>query len=206
MAVWYCLVDAVALTGGPLLSRGLKNASGWLTSRGYNPDRMGKLPGLLGFQGHVREDLHAQIRLTSQAISTSLKNPDLAVELLDKTYFHATAGRSSSQLSNHRTRSRWRSRVLADTLRLLKFSLTHQGSTRWSIAGVTCARSPFTTGFSVVSMSLKSALNHRWPGRNVLPDGWVVRRGRGESVDAVRWAPLSDVRNGQDRNGLAVTA
>ena len=91
VVLWYCLVDAVALSGGPLVGRGLKHVSGWLQSRGYNPDRMGKLPGLLGFRGHVREDLHAQIRLTSQAISTSLKNPDLAVELLDKTYFHATA-------------------------------------------------------------------------------------------------------------------
>ena len=85
VAVWYCLVDAVALSGGPLLSRGLKHVSGWLQSRGYIPDRMGKLSGLLGFRGHVREDLHAQICRTSQAISTSLKNPDLAVQPLDKT-------------------------------------------------------------------------------------------------------------------------
>jgi hypothetical protein len=82
VAVWYCLVDAVALTGGPLLSRGLKNVSGWLKSRGYYPERVGRLSG---FRGHVREDLQAQIRFTSQAISTSLKSPDLAVEPLDKT-------------------------------------------------------------------------------------------------------------------------
>jgi hypothetical protein len=85
VAVWYCLVDAVALTGGPLLSRGLKNASGWLTSRGYDSERMGKLSDLLGFRGHVRVDIQTQIHRTSQAISTSLKNPDLAVEPLDKT-------------------------------------------------------------------------------------------------------------------------
>lgn len=84
VAVWYCLVDAVALSGGPLLSRGLKHVSGWLTSRGYNLERIGRLSGLLGVQGHVREDLQAQIRLTSQVISTSLKNPDLAVEPIDK--------------------------------------------------------------------------------------------------------------------------
>src|SRR5580765_1686265 len=85
VAVWYCLVDAVALTGGPLLSRGLKNASGWLRSRGYYPERVGRLSDLLGFRGHVREDIQRQIHRTSQAISTSLKNPDLAVEPLDKT-------------------------------------------------------------------------------------------------------------------------
>lgn len=84
VAVWYCLVDAVALSGGPLLLHGLKHVSEWLTSRGYNPERMGRLSGLLGVRGHVREDLQAQIRLTSQAISTSLKNPDLAVEPIDK--------------------------------------------------------------------------------------------------------------------------
>jgi len=85
VAVWYCLVDAVALTGGPLLSRGLKNASGWLTSKGYYPERVGRLSDLLGFRDHVREDIQTQIHRTSQAISTSLKNPDLAVEPLDKT-------------------------------------------------------------------------------------------------------------------------
>ena len=68
-----------------LVGRGLKHVSGWLQSRSYNPDQMGKLSGLLGFQGHVREDLHTQRHCTSQAISTSLKNPDLAVEPLNKT-------------------------------------------------------------------------------------------------------------------------
>jgi len=84
VAVWYCLVDAVALSGGPLLSRGLKHVSGWLKSRGYYPERMGRLSGLFGVRGHVREDLEAQIRRTSRAISTSMKNPDLAVEPIDK--------------------------------------------------------------------------------------------------------------------------
>lgn len=83
VAVWYCLVDAVALSGGPFLSRGLKHVSGWRTSRGYYPEREGRLSGL-GGRGHVREDLQTQIRLTSQAISSSLKNPDLAVEPTDK--------------------------------------------------------------------------------------------------------------------------
>jgi hypothetical protein len=34
---------------------------------------------------HAREDFQAQILLTSQAISTSLKNPELVVEPFDKT-------------------------------------------------------------------------------------------------------------------------
>ena len=85
VAVWYCLVDAVALSGGPLLSRGLKHTSEWLKSMGYDPERVGKLSAFVGFRAHVREDLQVQICLTSQAIRTSLKNPDLAVEPLDKT-------------------------------------------------------------------------------------------------------------------------
>jgi len=84
VAVWYCLVDAVALSGGPRLSRGLKYVSEWFKSRGYFPRRMGKLSDLLGLREHAREDFQAQIRLTSQAISTSLKNPDLAIEPIDK--------------------------------------------------------------------------------------------------------------------------
>ena len=66
-------------------ARGLKNVSGRLTSRGYYPERVGRLSDLLGFRGHVREDIQRQIHRTSQAISTSLKNPDLVVEPLDKT-------------------------------------------------------------------------------------------------------------------------
>jgi hypothetical protein len=85
VAVWYCLVDAVALGGGPLLSRGMKNVSEWLKSNDYYPERAGKLSAFLGFRAHVRQDLQVQIHLTSQAIRTSLKNPDLAVEPLDKT-------------------------------------------------------------------------------------------------------------------------
>lgn len=38
VAVWYCLVDAVALGGGPLLYRGLKNASEWFNSRAILPN------------------------------------------------------------------------------------------------------------------------------------------------------------------------
>jgi hypothetical protein len=55
VAVWYCLVDAVALSGGPLLLRGLQQAGEWVRSRNYSPSRV------------------------------ALKNPDLAVEPLDKT-------------------------------------------------------------------------------------------------------------------------
>jgi hypothetical protein len=74
VAVWYSLVDAVALGGGPLLSRGMKNISEWLTSRDYYPERVGKLSSLLGFRAHVREDLQVQMRLTAQAIRTSFKS------------------------------------------------------------------------------------------------------------------------------------
>jgi hypothetical protein len=85
VAVWYCLVDAVALGGGPLLYRGLKNASEWYKSRGYSPQRVGRFSVFLNFRGHAREAFQAQILFISQAIGTSLKNPDHAVEPLDKT-------------------------------------------------------------------------------------------------------------------------
>ena len=85
VAVWYCLVDAVALSGGPLLSSGLKNVSEWFNSGGSFPRRVESLSAFLGFRGHAREDFQAQMLLTSQAISTSLKNPELVVEPLDKT-------------------------------------------------------------------------------------------------------------------------
>ena len=85
VAVWYCLVDAVALGGGPLLLRGLKHASEWYKSRGYSPEPVGRFSVFLDFRGHVREAFQAQILLISQAISTSLKKPDHVVEPLDKT-------------------------------------------------------------------------------------------------------------------------
>lgn len=85
VAVWYCLVDAVALSGGPLLLTGLKNAAEWFNSRGYSGDQAGTFSRVFGFRGHAREEFEAQILLTSQAISTSLKNQNLAVEPLDKT-------------------------------------------------------------------------------------------------------------------------
>jgi len=85
VAVWYCLVDAVALSGGPLLSRGLKNVSEWYNSGVSLPRPVERVSVFLGFRGHAREDFQAQIFLTSQAISTSLKNPELAVEPIDKT-------------------------------------------------------------------------------------------------------------------------
>ena len=85
VAVWYCLVDAVALSGGPLLSRGLKNVSEWYNSGVSLPRPVERVSALLGFRGDKREDFRAQILLTSQAISMSLKNQDLVVEPLDKT-------------------------------------------------------------------------------------------------------------------------
>jgi len=85
VAVWYCLVDAVALSGGPLLSRGLKNVSEWYNSGVSLPRLVERVSALLDFRGDKREDFRAQILLTSQAISTSLKNQDLVVEPLDKT-------------------------------------------------------------------------------------------------------------------------
>ena len=85
VAVWYCLVDAVALGGGALLSRGLIHASEWSKSRGYSLKREGRLSVFLDPRTHAREAFQAQIRLISQAISTSLKKPDQVVEPLDKT-------------------------------------------------------------------------------------------------------------------------
>ena len=85
VAVWYCLVDAVALSGGPLLLSGLKNVSEWYNSGVSLPRPVEKISVLLGFRGDKREDFRAQIFLTSQAISTSLNNQELVVEPLDKT-------------------------------------------------------------------------------------------------------------------------
>ena len=85
VAVWYCLVDAVALGGGPLLYRGLKNASEWFESRGYSLQRVGRFSVFLNFRGHAREAFQAQILFISQAIGTLLKKPDHVVEPLDKT-------------------------------------------------------------------------------------------------------------------------
>jgi len=85
VAVWYCLVDAVALSGGPLLSRGLKNVSEWYNSGVSLPRPVERVSAILGFREDKREDFRAQILLTSQAIRTSLKNQDLVVEPLDKT-------------------------------------------------------------------------------------------------------------------------
>jgi hypothetical protein len=56
VAVWYCLVDAVALSGGPLLSRGLKNVSEWYISGVSLPRPVERVSALLGFRGDKRED------------------------------------------------------------------------------------------------------------------------------------------------------
>ncbi len=85
VAVWYCLVDAVALGGGALVWRGLKHASEWSKSRGYSPEPVGRFSVFLNFRGQVREAFQAQILLISQAMRTSLRKPDPAVEPLDKT-------------------------------------------------------------------------------------------------------------------------
>lgn len=85
VAVWYCLVDAVAIGGAAPLLSGLKNASEWFKSGGSSPKRVGRFSVFLDLLEHAREDFQAQILLISQAINTSLKNPDLVVESLDKT-------------------------------------------------------------------------------------------------------------------------
>jgi hypothetical protein len=82
---WYCIVDSVALGGAALLLSGLKYAKEWVTSEGSSPIRGSRWSVLLGLRDHAREDIQSQILLTSQAISTSLKNPDLVVEPIDKT-------------------------------------------------------------------------------------------------------------------------
>lgn len=85
VAVWYCLVDAVAIGGAAPLLSGLKNASEWFKSGGSSPKRVGRFSVFLDLLEHAREDFQAQILLISQAINTSLKNPGLVVESLDKT-------------------------------------------------------------------------------------------------------------------------
>ncbi len=82
---WYCIVDAVAMGGAALLLSGLKNANEWFTFEGSSPKRLGRFLSFSDLRGHACEDFQARILLTSQAISTSLKNPDLVVEPLDKT-------------------------------------------------------------------------------------------------------------------------
>ncbi|HKO29662.1 MAG TPA: hypothetical protein VJU54_00865 [Nitrospiraceae bacterium] len=81
---WYCIVDSVAMGGAALLLSGVKYANGWMTSGGSSLPRGGRwsVPGL---RQHAREDIQSKIFLTSQAISTSLKTPDLVVEPIDKT-------------------------------------------------------------------------------------------------------------------------
>ena len=82
---WYCIVDSVAMGGAALLLGGLKYVNEWTTSGSSSPIRVDRWLALVGLRGHAREDIQSQIRLTSQAISTSLKNPNLAVEPIDKT-------------------------------------------------------------------------------------------------------------------------
>jgi hypothetical protein len=82
---WYCIVDSVAMGGAALVMSGLKYANAWRQAGGSSPAPVGRWSVLLGLQEHAREDIQAKILRTSQAISTSLKNPDLAVEPLDKT-------------------------------------------------------------------------------------------------------------------------
>ena len=85
VAVWYCLVDAVALGGGPLLLSGVKYSSEWYKSLSYAPKRAGRFSDFLNFLGHAREAYQGQILLISQAIGTSFKKPNHIVEPLDKS-------------------------------------------------------------------------------------------------------------------------
>jgi hypothetical protein len=82
---WYCIVDSVAMGGAALVMGGLKYINAWRQAEGFPPSPVGRWSVLLGLRAHAREDIQAQILRTSQAISTSLKNPDLAIEPLDKT-------------------------------------------------------------------------------------------------------------------------
>jgi hypothetical protein len=82
---WYCIVDSVAMGGAALVMSGLRYVNAWRQAEGSSPSPVGRWTGLLGLPEHAREDIQTQIQRTSQAISTSLKNPDLAVEPLDKT-------------------------------------------------------------------------------------------------------------------------
>jgi hypothetical protein len=82
---WYCIVDSVAMGGAALVMSGLKYVNTWRQAEGSSPSPKGRWSVLSGLRVHAREDIQAQILRTSQAISTSLKNPDLAVEPLDKT-------------------------------------------------------------------------------------------------------------------------
>jgi hypothetical protein len=82
---WYCIVDAVAMGGAALLLSGLKYANEWWTSSGISfPVQVRRYRDFLGLREQTRDDIQSKILLTSQAIGTSLKNPDLAVEPLDK--------------------------------------------------------------------------------------------------------------------------
>jgi hypothetical protein len=71
---WYCIVDSVAMGGAALVLSGLRYVNAWRQAEGSSPSPVSRWTGLLGLPER-----------TSQAISSSLKNPDLAVEPLDKT-------------------------------------------------------------------------------------------------------------------------
>ena len=68
-----------------LVLMGLKYASEWVRSGDLAPTRVGRWSVLLGLRERAREDIQSRILLTSQAISTSLKTPDLVIEPIDKT-------------------------------------------------------------------------------------------------------------------------
>jgi len=82
---WYCIVDSVAMGGAALVIGGLRYVNAWRQAEGSSPSPVGRWTGFFGLPEHACEDIQTQIHRTSQAISTSLKNPDLAVEPLDKT-------------------------------------------------------------------------------------------------------------------------
>ena len=82
---WYCIVDSVAMGGAAILLSGLKQINGWITPGSSSSAPASRWAVLLGLREHGGEDIQSQILRTSQAIGTSLKNPDLAAEPLDKT-------------------------------------------------------------------------------------------------------------------------
>jgi hypothetical protein len=89
--------------GAAIVLSGPRFVNAWRQAEGSNLSPVGRWTGVLGFPKHAREDIQTPMHRTSQAISSSLKNPDLSVEPLDKTSFHAPSGQGSAQFPNHRS-------------------------------------------------------------------------------------------------------
>jgi hypothetical protein len=84
-AVWYCLVDAVAIAGAAPLLTGLKHVGRWYQAGDASLNRAGGCSAFADLREHAREDVRAPVPLTSQTINASLMNPELVVASLDKT-------------------------------------------------------------------------------------------------------------------------